>query len=228
MKKRLPIVLGALALAAFIGLSSNRVSAFSGVTPVGPPANGQSLTGNGTDGTVARWTSYYGQPAVVNSNYITESATGVTIAGATSFSTNLSSFTVANATGVYTQTTLNVCVAKSTVSLTLPTGITTIWVGYAGASSATVAGSTTTIGVLLDSGYATIAGVAETSGRGIVTVGNGQLIGSNDVNLSFGPLPISGLSAGTHTLCLLLDNSGGAVSLDSSNEISAFTASYFP
>lgn len=152
------------------------------------------------------------------------------VTGAATFTAPLSSYTVANATGVYTLTTLGTCVSQSTVSLTLPSPNTTIWVSYSGASSGTVANSSATIGVIVDGGYATIGTIAETSTRGILRVGNGTGVAAGqNVNMSFGPLPISGLSTGvSHTLCLALYSSSGVQSLDSINQLSLFTAWYQP
>ncbi len=152
----------------------------------------------------------------------------LTVTGASTFTAPLSSFTVTNATGSYTQTTLASCVNKSTVSLTLTAPVSTIWITYSGASSSTIIGSTVAVGVLIDGAYATIAGVAETSSKGILSVGQGQANGNNDFNMSFGPLPISGLAAGSHNLCLLLSTSGGTATIDTVNEISAFSAYFIP
>lgn len=157
------------------------------------------------------------------------SVTGSTIAAV--FTPMLSSFTVVNATGSYTNTTLNACIAQSTASLTLPSGGSgTISVSYVGSSSSTVSGSTVTVGILVDGAYATIAGVAETSSKGIVSFGQGTSLaqGGQDMNISFGPIPITGLSAASHSVCLTIKSTSGQVTLDSVNNISLFSVYYLP
>lgn len=158
---------------------------------------------------------------------VTASGT-LAVTGATTFTTNLSSFTVGNATGTYTQTALNNCVAQSTRTLNLPSQISTIWVSYVGASSVTVTGSTITVGILIDGAYVTVAGVSETASRGILSVGNGVAVGGNDVNIGFSAVPVTSLGAGAHNICLTAASTSGALTIDSVNEISAFTAYYLP
>lgn len=209
------------------------------VVPVGPPANGQALTGNGSDGTVARWSSYYGQPAVVNSNYMTESATGVTLTGTTAvgaatFTPNLSSFTVSNATGAMTATTLGQCVSVSSVSLSPPSYVSTVWVSFSGASTMSVVGSTATLGVMVDGAFAKIGGtngVLETTTKGIISVAVNNTAASQigqDINMSFGPLPIVVTAGAQHQFCLTADVTSGVLTLDTLNSIPQFTVAYYP
>lgn len=186
----------------------------------------------GVDAITVNSSQAVGIPGALSVTGNTTIAGTLAVTGAITATTSMSSFTVANATGSITQTGVNLCIAQSTVSLTLPSQISTIWVSYSGASSSTVAGSTITVGVLIDGGYATIAGIAQSSTKGILSVGNGRAgasgVGGNDVSLSFGPLPISGLSAGSHTLCLVEASTSGTLFPDSAGEISAFTAYYLP
>lgn len=78
MKKKLPWVLSGLALIAFIGLTFKTVMAFNGLSVAGQPiASGQPITGMGGDGYPARWTSYYGYPALSQSNWMYETSTGL-------------------------------------------------------------------------------------------------------------------------------------------------------
>lgn len=78
MKRKTVLLIG-LAISSYL-LFLNQISK-AVVTPSGPPVQGSSIQGNCTDGMGIRCSTYYGSPAVVNSNWQNENANGYGIAG---------------------------------------------------------------------------------------------------------------------------------------------------
>ncbi len=73
--KKIIASLGVL-VALFLVYRANAI-----VAPVGPPSDGTALSGMCSDGNIVRCTGYYGNPQLVNSNWLQENGTGLGISG---------------------------------------------------------------------------------------------------------------------------------------------------
>ena len=170
-----------------------------------------------------------GGNTVLNTNASGVAVTGtLNVTGASTFSTVLSSFTSANPAGSISATALNACIAGSTVSLTLPAQTSTVWVGFSGASTTSVLGSTVTVGILIDGAYATVAGVTETSALGLKTVGQWATVGGDDLNMSFPSVPITVTAGASHNFCLTMKSTSGTAYIDNNASIAVFEAHFLP
>ena len=72
MRKNLGIVLCVCGLLAFVA-----ASIFAVVTPAGPGNTGAAAVGTGSDGSICRWTSYYGNAQIANATFMYENETGL-------------------------------------------------------------------------------------------------------------------------------------------------------
>lgn len=156
-------------------------------------------------------------PLLISTAAAATSATAniaVNSSGQTTFTPNLSSFTVSSAlSGTFTNTTLTTCV--STITLSLPTGNSIIFVGFNGTISVNSLAAVIGIGVLVDGAYVN----GETSAKGLTAPQ--EAVSTDGTNLSFNTL-LTGLSAGSHNVCLVPFVSGGTGTIDSTNSVAKF------
>lgn len=143
-------------------------------------------------------------------------------AGQAVFTPNISSFSVSGSlSGTYTNTTLGLCIANSTVTLTLPSGNSKIMVLYSGTASVASLAGVLGSGIVVDGGFVN----GETASKAIVAPL--EAVSTDGTNVSFSTL-LTGLSSGTHSVCYSPFVSTGTGTIDSTNSIARLTIYALP
>ncbi len=142
--------------------------------------------------------------------------------GQTVFGINVSSFMASAAlSGTFAGTSLGACVSGSTVSLTLPTGVTKIEVRFRGSARNDGLTNNQVVGVIVDGAYTG----GETAAKGLMAMA--QAVVNENENLSFTEV-VSGLSAGSHAFCLGAFVGGGTSTIDSTLSVAKMTVVMMP
>lgn len=127
--------------------------------------------------------------------------------------------------GTFAGTTLNVCIAGSTRTVTVSTasarGTNQVMVGFTGSIANDGLGNTTFIGVLVDG----LLYTGETTSKGFVSFK--EQVATDMNNMSFAR-PLTNLSGGKHHICMLGAVSAGTATIDSTNADSIFWAYALP
>jgi hypothetical protein len=125
-----------------------------------------------------------------------------------------SSATTPSLTASVTGTTLGPCIASSTMTLTIPLGVSKIQYQYHGSWANSVLGDTIILGILVNGAFVD----GETTAIGLVTVT--QAVAADNSNMSFSEL-ISGLTGGTtYNVCLTGAVNAGTGTLNSTTGVS--------
>lgn len=190
-------------------------AAFTGIgtqsSPIGINSSSVPVYGSGQNLTVP-----YGFQAAT----MTITGAGGTSPPAT-FVPNLSSSTTSgNLSGTFMNTTLAACVSGSTITLTLPANVGKIMVGLNGTISVNSL-QPIMVGVLVDGAFVN----GESSTVGLIAPIEQTVLDGNNVSFA---VPITGLSAATHNICLVTAVGSGTATIDSTNSAMRLWAYMLP
>lgn len=178
------------------------------------------LNGSGTialTGGVGGSTVAYNGPACISTAPVADQTSTcgiqVNLSGQTTFGISLSSFMVSGAlSGTFAGTALGVCVTGSTVSINIPVGISRIAGWFRGSVANGTLAKKIILGIVVDGAFVD----GETTTRG--EIASLQAVATDNQNMTF-PFLLTGLTAGSHSVCLAGMVDAGTATIDSTDSL---------